>query len=239
VGNLRLALLISGGGTTAQRIIQACRSGELQEIVPVCVIASGSDVDGIAKAHALRVPTKCLRPNILKDERKLAAALIELCGTFAVDIIGQYGWLPKTPIAVIRAYQNRMINQHPGPLDPGRPDFGGKGMYGLRVHAARLLFARTVHLDFWTEATAQRVDAEFDKGTVLRRRKVEIFPDDDPISLQERVLPVEHDVQIEALRDFAKGQVEELSRSEPLIPPNLYGELEQAKKTACLLFPSG
>jgi phosphoribosylglycinamide formyltransferase-1 len=236
---LRLGLFISGGGTTMQRIIQACQSGELKSVCPAVVIASKEKIGGIAKAQALDVPIEVIQRGFFGCEASYADVLLRECKKYAVDLIGQYGWLPKTPQNLIEAYSGRMINQHPGPLDPGRPDFGGKGMYGRRVHAARLFFVRSVNRDFWTEATAQRVAVEFDKGAVLRRRVVPIFPDDDPITLQERVLPEEHAVQIETLRDFADNRVRETVRSEPLVDDLDVLVLDEAKRVAGLLFPHG
>lgn len=136
-----------------------------------------------------------------------------------------------------------MVNQHPGPLDPGHPDFGGPGMYGRRVHAARLYYVRETEEDrerHWTEATAQRVAPQYDEGAVVRRTVVPIQLDDDPISLQQRVLPVEHRVQIETLEMFAENRVTMCVRPERLIRLVwMYRILNRAKRVAELLFPRG
>jgi len=237
---LRLALLISGGGTTMEKIIQESQCGELLgKIAPVIVIASRYGAGGLAKAKELGIPTSVLAPHSFSSAEHFGNEIISECRSRGVDLIGQYGWLPKTPGNVIEAFATRMINQHPGPLDPGRPDFGGNGMYGRRVHAARLYFVRCVQHGFWTEATAQRVDVEFDKGVVLRKRLVEIHTDDDPTTLQERVLPIEHAVQIETLADFADGRVGEVVREQPLVNTVEENVLKTAKNVACLLFPHG
>ena len=173
-------------------------------------------------------------------------AILEACSAFAIDIIGQYGWLVRTPDNVIEAYGGMMINQHPGPLDPGFPDFGGRGMYGRRVHAAVLYFFRRresdlarEHQDFCTEAVAQRVDKEYDRGAVLKSASVQIREDDDPYTLQERVLPNEHEVQIQTLRDFAEGTVNEQQRPFRLIRKGEEALLAEAKKVGRFLFPYG
>ncbi len=238
---LRLCMLISGGGTTMQAIIRACKSGRLSGVNPVCVIASTPEAGGIQKALTegmLAEDIKVIRPN-KKSPEYFGAEIIEACFARGVDLIGQYGWLPKTPANVIEVYGGMMVNQHPGPLDPGYPDFGGKGMYGRRVHYARLCFVRTVNRDFWTEATAQRVALDFDKGAILKMSRVDILPDDDVISLEARVLPQEHEVQIEVLADFARGEVVELVRIERLVLPGEEPILEEAKKMARKLFPKG
>ena len=239
---MKIALLISGGGTTAAEIILAARSGQLNGIEPALVVASRAGTLGIeraAEAGMLKNSIVVMQPGNFENEKVFGEAIIKECETRGVEFIGQYGWMGKTPQNVIERFQGMMVNQHPGPLDPCRPDFGGTGMYGRRVHAARLYFVRRTNRDFWTEATAQRVAVRYDEGAVLKRKKVLILPDDDVASLQERVLPVEYEVQIETLRDFAAGEVKELKRETPLILPGEEEILEEAKEAAMLLFPRG
>ena len=240
---LRIAMLISGGGTTMQAIIRACKNGALKDKVePVLVIASRAEAGGLQKACDEGIPNH----NVLliartdyPDPLDFGEAILMACQKRRVDFIGQYGWMVKTPANVIEAYQNMMVNQHPGPLDPGKPDFGGKGMFGHRVHCARLYFVRKVKRDFTTEAVAQRIALEYDQGAVLRKRVIPIQKDDDPISLQERVLPEEHLVQIETLEDFADGNVIEITRRTPLVFSGEEKVLAEAKKIAKMLFPKG
>lgn len=239
---MRLALLISGGGTTAAAIITAARSGKLKNITPAAVIASSPDSAGIGRVIAAGLPKAqiiVLQPKTFKKSADFGGAILQTCEKFEVDLIGQYGWLCKTPANVIARYQNMMINQHPGPLDPGRPDFGGKGMFGRRVHAARLLFVNKVKRDYWSEATSQRVAVEFDKGAVLKRKQVPILPDDTVESLAARMLPVEHEVQIETLQDFANGKIQELIRNIPLVMPGEEQILDECKRQAELMYPKG
>lgn len=246
---LRIAMLISGGGTTMSAIIEACKTGCLQGLVePVLVIASNNIAEGIQKADQAGIAKKnivTIRPKDLKTEndpqKMFGEKIIEECEKRNVQFIGQYGWLAYTPANVIGRYQGMMVNQHPGPLDPGYPDFGGQGMYGRRVLAARLIFVRLVNREknFWTEATAQRVHTTYDKGAILLTERVEISPTDDLASLQAKMLPVEHKVQIEVLRRFATNTVEDYKRPDRLILDTELQQLEQAKQTAIALFPKG
>lgn len=240
---LRLALLISGGGTTMREIIRACNDGRLPRIEPRCVIASRHDAGGIVKALEEGVDTACISViDPIKAGTNFASLMLRILNIHSIDLIGQYGWMPQTPVEVIEKYSGWMINQHPGPLDPGRPDFGGRGMFGRRVHCARIYFLRRATrpmTDMYTEAVAQRVAVDYDKGAVIRRRVVRIEPSDDPISLQQAVLPEEHQVQIEALTDFSENRVTELSRDEPLVHHNEFAILKEAKKVAKVLFPQG
>lgn len=239
---MRIALLISGNGTTAEQIILAVRSGALKGIEPALVVASRAGIPGIeraVKAGILKDDVIVLQRSDFENEEAFGEAIIKACETRGVELVGQYGWMQKTPQNVIERFQRMMVNQHPGPLDPGRPDFGGTGMYGRRVHAARLYFVRRTSRDFWTEATAQRVAIGYDEGAVLKRKQVLILPNDDVAALQERVLPAEHEIQIETLRDFATGKVQELKRETPLILPGEEKILEEAKRAAIMLFPRG
>jgi phosphoribosylglycinamide formyltransferase-1 len=239
---LRIAMLISGGGTTMREIIRACKNGRLSRIDPALVIASRPDAGGIAKAREEGVRTDdvlVIQRRDFADETAFGEAILAACRTRGIQFVGQYGWLPKTPKNVIEAFPGMMVNQHPGPLDPGKLDFGGQGMYGRRVHCARLYFVRYLKIDPWTEVVAQRVAPEFDQGTVIRRRRVEILTTDDVQALQERALPLEHETQIEALEDFMRGSVTDLRRDEPLVWPQHANILTEAKNVARLLYPVG
>lgn len=244
-GKLRIALLIYGGGTTAREILCACKDGRLSHVQPVLVVASKPTAGGIQKALAEGMFDKDIV--VIRPKRNCPAslefgeAILAECRKREVQFVGQYGWLPFTPGNVIEAYQDMIVNQHPGPLDPANPgmDFGGPGMYGRRVHCARLFFVRQVKRDLWTEAVSHRVTDDVDGGAVLNVVKVEILPTDDVVSLQERVLPIEHGVSVEVLRMFSEGTVKEVQRPEPLIARYELGILDEAKKIAIMLWPTG
>ncbi|PIP69264.1 hypothetical protein CO033_03290 [Candidatus Nomurabacteria bacterium CG_4_9_14_0_2_um_filter_32_10] len=239
---MKIALFISGGGTTMEAIIKACKDNTLQNIIPVLVVASKSNILGIKKALDLGIQKEdvvVLNRRSFTTEEDFGQAILSLCKERDVDFIGQYGWLVKTPKNLCEAYKGRIINQHPGPLDNGRPDFGGSGMYGLRVHQARIEFVRRTNRDFWTEATAHYVTSHFDEGKIIKRERVPIFIDDTAEILQARVLPIEHKVQIEALEDFSLGRVEEFYREEPLVCEGEEGILEKCKELAIKMYPNG
>lgn len=238
---MKLALLISGGGTTMQAIISACKDGRLPAVEPVLVIASNENAGGIKKALDLGISEKdilVINPKDFPSQEEFGEKIIKECRKRGVNFIGQYGWMVKTPENVIKECAGRIVNQHPGPLDNGRPDFGGLGMYGLRVHEARLEFVHKTNRDFWTEATAHRVTTNFDEGTIVKRRPVPILWDDTAETLQARVLPIEHEVQIETLRDFSEDTVEEFHRKIPLVLSGEENILEEAKIIAKKKYPN-
>lgn len=241
IDNARVALLISGGGTTARAIIQACKAGRIQA-TPALVIASNAEAGGIQKALEEGIAPEdvmVISRRECRSGERFGQAILSACTQRGIDIVGQYGWMVKTPPNVLVAFPKRMINQHPGPLDPGNPDFGGKGMFGRRVHYARLLFVQQVGRDWWTEATAQWVAEEYDRGAIIGATQVSIFPGDDTDSLQQRVLPVEHELQIETLKRLVEGSVTEIVREQRLVLPGEESLLDWTKQEAATRFPDG
>lgn len=243
----RLALLISGNGTTMRIIIQAIQSG-LLSIDVACIIASNPQAGGIQVAKDLNIADEqiaVINPRDFHskdgslDQYAFGDALLHFLRLNGATLVGQYGWMPKTPTNVITAYKGKIINQHPGPLDPGRPDFGGKGMYGKRVHSARIFFTRSVNKDYWTEAIAQRVSEDFDKGQLLRSALVDILPTDTPETLADRVLEFEYATQIYTLLDYQMQRTTEIKRKNRLIGQIEIPVLEHAKEQARVMYPRG
>lgn len=225
-----------------EAIIKATQNGMLKNIVPALIIASKENAGGILKAKALGISEKdilTINPKNFKNREEFGEKIIEECKKRGVDFIGQYGWLIKTPENVCKAYKGMIVNQHPGPLDTGKSDFGGVGMYGMRVHQARLEFVRRTNHDFWTEATTHYVTTNFDEGKIVKRKQVLILPDDTAESLQKRVLPIEHEVQIETLQDFANNTVSEFKRKIPFVLPGEEKILEECKESAKKLYLNG
>ncbi|MFH1866600.1 MAG: formyltransferase family protein [Patescibacteria group bacterium] len=215
---MHIAIFISGSGTTMERVIKACQSGKIDGQV-MLVVASRGSCGGIAKAKTLGVPTVVikLKQDYNGDEVEFGRAIIRLCYKHNIDLIAQLGWLVKTPDNVINTYQDMIINQHPGPLDPGRLGFGGKGMHGQAVHEAVLRFSRAINRTFKTEATVHRVTGIYDNGSLLGIHLMDILPTDTAETLAARLLPIEHQLVVETIQLFATGRVEEIVRPVPLI----------------------
>lgn len=239
----RLAILISGGGTTMEAVVKACQSGKVPMDV-ACIISSDPTAGGIEKARKLQIPARdvsIVDPNNFKgldgkiDREVFGYSLLRELQRRSVTVVVQEGWMPLTPEQVINEYKDAIFNQHPDPL----PDFGGPGMYGKRVHAARLGFVRETQRDFWTEAIAQRVAKDFDKGAVVESARVDILPQDAVDDLQQRVLPVEHALQIKLLQDVAKGNIKEQKERTTLVRPGEEQILFDAKKEGIRLYPHG
>lgn len=227
--------------STIARILFASKKGILTVagMIPKLIIATNRKVGAIEFGPSYGVEVLVLRPRDYQFPEFWALAVIEACVERGIDLIGLYGCLYQIPSNLIEAFPGRMINQHPGPIRPGKLHFGGKEMYGLRVHAAVLEFARNVGREFtFTEAIAQRVDPIVDEGAILAVEQVEILKNDTPESLAERVLPVEYRVQIKTLYNFGIGNVETIELPEIVFPDEI-DLLEQAKRKAIEMYPKG
>ncbi len=251
----RLAILISGGGTTAEAVIKACQSDDLA-LEPAVVISSNPEARGLQKAQTLGIKTYVVSRNI-----QLGDELLHILRNEYIDIVSQNGWMPLTPKIVIEKYKGFIINQHPGPLDPGREvDFGGKGMYGARVVCARLAYIWITATDPWTESVTHFATDKFDQGKLISTIRMDVpfagkkisikdLESDQPTQkklmsetkrVQQKLLPLEHQNVIESLRKLAGGNpVEGFTREKPLIPGKYRELVTPMKAIAISLFPNG
>jgi len=238
---LNAALFISGSGTTMGAILDAISHGALSGVTPRLVVASKPEIGGIAIAKHYGIPNKDIK--VITPGPGFGSRLLRACTKREVNFIGQYGWLPKTPPEVVEHFKASIVNQHPGPLDPKAPpgfDFGGKGMFGRRVMAARLLFTRRVGRDAWTMAVAHCVSSEFDRGEVLGEKMVHIYPETTVDMLKSRLLAAEHFLQIQVLHDFANGALRPIEhQAHWLVKPHELSILEECKKEAAEMYPEG
>jgi len=170
---VRVAVLVSGGGTNLQALLDAFHDSPIVQIARV--ISSRSDAGALDRARRGNVPAVVLRKP--GDAAELLAALHE------IEIVVLAGYLQLVPAAVVRQFRGRMINIHPALL----PDFGGRGMYGHHVHEAVLASGARE-----SGATVHLVDEEFDRGAIIGQERVPVLPGDTPDTLAARVLEAEH-----------------------------------------------
>lgn len=241
--SLNLAICVSGGGTTMREALRACKDGRLLHVNPALVISSRLDAGGIEKARGENVADRNIAVLVRKEFENSEAygeAILRECRARGVDLIFQCGFLPLMPSNVIAEYRSSIVNQHPGPIDQARLGFGGKGMYGQRVHHAVLYFAKRAGRPFRTEATVHRVTDEVDGGAILGVRPIEIMRGDDAPTLAARVLPHEHELVIETILQFSEfGGPHEIHRTEPLIRPGEEALLAESKEAGIAAFPNG
>ena len=239
-----------------EAVVMACQRKRLN-LNPVIVVSSRDDAGGIEKARALRIETVVVRPERYRIREEFGEELLAVMEKYGVEILSQNGWLPLTPGNVVEKYLGRMINQHPGPLDPSRPDFGGKGMYGSRVSCARVAYEWVTEAENpWTEATVHWVTKEYDEGELIRTARVEFERRgrrvtiaelvNDPRELmrateelQRRLLPMEHENVIEALAMVARSERGLGRRDKVLVAEENWEILEEVKKLARSLYLKG
>jgi len=170
---VRVAVLVSGGGTNLQALLDTLHDSHIARIVRV--ISSRSDAGALERARRAGVPT-----TVLRDAGDPAEVLSALAGAQLVVLAG---YLKLVHAAVVARFRGRMINIHPALL----PDFGGPGMYGQRVHEAVLASGAKE-----SGATVHFVDEEFDRGAIIAQERVPIEAGDTPDTLAARVLEAEH-----------------------------------------------
>ena len=193
----KLAILISGTGTTMAEIIKAQQSGIL-DLDIACVISNKPDAPGLKLAQQLGIPKKNIIVILQNPKENFGQRLLQELKKHNTTLVGQHGWLPLTPKEVIDAFPNRIFNQHPG--NPRL--FGGKGMWGSTVHHATLDFYLKTGKEENTWMTIQRVAPVFDEGEILSALPVKIDKTDSFFSLKQRCLPVEHQNTIQFYQKY-------------------------------------
>jgi phosphoribosylglycinamide formyltransferase 1 len=168
-----VAVLVSGGGTNLQELLDALRGSEVARVARV--VSSRPDAGALVRARRAGVPTVVLRDPADADE--LLAALSD------AGLVVLAGYVKRVPPAVVARFRLRMINIHPALL----PAFGGPGMYGLRVHERVLASGAPI-----SGVTVHYVDEEYDHGPIIAQWPVPVRPGDAPETLAARVLEAEH-----------------------------------------------
>ncbi len=175
----RVVVLVSGGGTNLQALIDAQQRGELKNGFLACVISSNPDAYALERARQAGISTKVVSRKSYASQEAYDEALLAALKEAQADLIVLAGFLLVLGEKVVKAYDRRMINVHPSLI----PSFCGDGYYGLRVHEAALEYGVKV-----TGATVHFVNEVTDGGQIILQKAVDIHEDDTPESLQKRVM---------------------------------------------------
>lgn len=171
----RIAVLVSGGGTNLQALIDTpIPQGEI-----VAVISSRAGAYALERAAKAGIPGYVVARKDFPNNRQMTLALLDLLRSLNIDLVVLAGFLHILTEELVTAYPNRIINVHPALI----PSFCGAGYYGLKVHEQALSYGVKV-----TGATVHFVNAEPDGGPIILQKAVEILPGDTPESLQRRVM---------------------------------------------------
>lgn len=193
---VRLAVLISGGGTTLVNLAEKIREGSLNAQIPV-VIASRADCGGITRAASCNLACEIIQRKSFASIEEFSNAIFTRCRESAVDLVICGGFLALLKIPA--DFQGRIMNIHPSLI----PAFSGQGFHGARVHQAALDRGAKV-----SGCTVHFVDDEYDHGPIIVQRTVPVLDDDSADTLAARVFQEECKALPEAIRMFASGKLE-------------------------------
>jgi len=195
---LNVAVFASGRGSNCEAILRAIETGKLRNVTISVVISnnSGAPVLEIARAH--NIPAYHLSQKQFPTEQAFDEALLETLTRHGVNFIVLAGYMKKLSSNIVSRFRHRILNIHPALL----PDFGGQGMYGLRVHEAVLKAGRKV-----SGATVHIVDEIYDHGPIVKQYTVPVAAEDTPETLATKIHAIEHQLYPEVLQLFADERV--------------------------------
>ncbi|MCR5517810.1 MAG: phosphoribosylglycinamide formyltransferase [Lachnospiraceae bacterium] len=176
---LKIAVLVSGGGTNLQAIIDAIDGGRITNTEIAVVISNNQNAYALTRAENAGIEHKCISPKDYENRALFEDVLLETIDSYSVDLIVLAGFLVAIPAKMVEKYERRIINIHPSLI----PSFCGKGYYGLKVHEAAL--NRGVKV---SGATVHYVDAGMDTGPIILQKAVSVEPGDTPEVLQKRIM---------------------------------------------------
>lgn len=194
---MNIAVFASHGGSDLQAIIDGCKNKEIKADVSV-VISNNSDSMALQRAEKEKIDAYHLSVKTEGTEELLEKKILDVLDKYHVDMIFLAGYMKLLPISVLEKYDNRIFNIHPALL----PKFGGKGMYGIKVHNAVISAGETE-----TGVTIHRVNAEYDSGEIVAQTKVPVLENDTAEILADRVLQREHEFLVEVISDIVNGKI--------------------------------
>lgn len=196
---LKTAVLVSGGGTNLQAIIDSIADGRITNTEISVVISNNENAYALERAKQAGIEAICISPKDYETREAFNEAFLEKLDSYGVDLVVLAGFLVVIPEKMIAKYRNRIINIHPSLI----PSFCGTGYYGLKVHEGAL--SRGVKI---TGATVHFVDEGTDTGPIIAQKAVEIQNGDTPEILQRRVMEEAEWILLpQAIDDIANGRV--------------------------------
>lgn len=196
---LKIAVLVSGGGTNLQAIIDKIAEGMITNTEIAVVISNNKNAYALERAKQAGIEAVCVSPKDYENREQFNQEFLKTLDSYQVDLVVLAGFLVVIPPAMIQKYENRIINIHPSLI----PSFCGTGYYGLKVHEGAL--ARGVKV---TGATVHFVDEETDTGPIILQKAVEVQNGDTPEILQRRVMEqAEWEILPRAIHLIANGKV--------------------------------
>lgn len=197
---MKIAVLVSGGGTNLQAIIDNIKSGYLSGVEISLVVASNSEAYALTRAADNGIPSAVLSKKAFDSVDAWDDAMVKAIKDSGAELIVLAGYLSLLGTKLVAAYSNRIINIHPALI----PSFCGAGMYGIRPHEA--VIAKGVKV---SGATVHFVNENYDEGPIIFQKAVDVLPDDTPEVLQKRIMKeCEQVILPKAIRYIADGKIE-------------------------------
>lgn len=182
----RIAVLVSGGGSNMQSIIDSAKNGLLKGLAEVVLVISNNPAAyALERAKNENIKAVCVERKNYADEFLFNAEILKNLEESAADIICLAGYMRMVGEGIINKYRNRILNIHPALL----PKYGGKGMYGHHVHEA-VIKAKEKK----SGATVHLADENYDTGKIIIQREVDVYDNDTPQDIAKRVLETEHKI---------------------------------------------
>lgn len=175
----KIAVLVSGGGTNLQAIMDCIENGEITNAQIAVVISNNKNAYALQRGKSAGINTECLSPKEYNTREEFNEDLLKTVDSYKVDLIVLAGYLVIIPEILVKKYRNRIINIHPSLI----PSFCGEGFYGLKVHEHVLKRGNKV-----TGATVHFVDEGTDTGPIILQKAVSVDGNDTPEILQKRVM---------------------------------------------------
>jgi len=196
----KIAVLVSGGGTNLQALIDAWKDGSLADGELSLVISSVQDAFALERAKKANIKTITIERKQFADICAFDSALVSALREEKINLIVLAGFLSVLGTQVLQSFENKIINVHPSLI----PAFCGKGFYGLRVHKAALEYGVKI-----TGATVHFVTDVVDGGKIILQKAVDVLPADTPETLQQRVMKeCEWTLLPQAVSMFCKGEID-------------------------------
>jgi len=198
---LRISVLVSGGGTNLQAIIDGIENGFIQDAELVRVISSNPKAYSLERAKNHKIPSMVIDKTNYPNRRERTKAILSALEESQTDLVILAGYMSILDSGLIEAYRGRIINIHPSLI----PQFCGAGFYGKHVHEAVLAAGATE-----SGATVHYVDEGVDTGPIIIQEKVPVLEGDSPVTLAARVLETEHKILQEAINIVIASKAAEI-----------------------------
>ena len=197
--SMRIAVMVSGGGTNLQAIIDAINAGTITNTEIAVVISNNANAYALTRARENGIEAVCVSPKDYENRDTFNRELLNKVNAYNVDLVVLEGFLVKIPEDMVHQYNHRIINIHPSLI----PSFCGVGFYGLKVHEAALEKGVKV-----TGATVHFVDEGMDTGRIILQKAVDVLENDTPQTLQRRVMEqAEWKILPQAIDMIANGRI--------------------------------